>query len=184
MMQRNRPDRDLRRHLLEHGQHLRVLRQPEIALRRMKSAQLRPQFLRRQPRVLSHAEDRDRKRPVQVTHVLQHARPVPRPHPLCDRRDLIRTAGLCRAEVDDRREPRHRRVQVDEPAHRTAFQEPAPELMRLKALPDQVVVLRMQRHQNRLGYRVRNGVPEQVQLPPNTTPSRRHTQHLALSGHG
>jgi hypothetical protein len=180
MMHRNRPDRGLRRDLLAHRQQPRVLRQPHIALRRMERPQLRPQLLRGQPRILRHAKDRDRERQLQVPHVLQHARPVPRPHPLRDLRDLLRTARHRRAKVDDRRQPRHRRVQVDEPADRPPLHEPPPELMVLQPLPDQVVVLGVQRHQHRLRH-ARDRIPEQVQLPRDRTPSRRHGHHLAVA---
>jgi hypothetical protein len=50
MMHRNRPDRDLRSHLLAHRHQLWVLCQPDIALWRVESTQLRPQFLGRHSR--------------------------------------------------------------------------------------------------------------------------------------
>lgn len=41
-------------------------------------------------RIFGHVQDRNRKRALQIPHILQHAGPVSGPGPFGDRRDLLR----------------------------------------------------------------------------------------------
>src|SRR6266700_562811 len=89
-----------------------------------------------------------------------------------------RTVQLARLAAAHK--PRHRAVQVDEPAGRPAFQEPAAELMCLEPLPDQLVILRVQRHKHRLGVHPKIAIAEQVLLCGDV-PATHHVHHLARS---
>ncbi len=116
--------------------------------------------------VLADAADRQSEAARQVLEVVQDGVAVPGPGLLGDGGDPLGGIDDGRVEVDDRREAGDRGGQVHIPGHRPAGQEPAPELMAFQPLPDRVVVLGFDLHQDRLGRRLR-GVEQRVHRAPS-----------------
>jgi len=157
-----------------------------VALRRVESAQHADQVIGGESRILAHPGDRQREPRVQVLEVGQHRRAVAGAALLGDQGDPDGGVHDRRVEVDHRRQGGHRGGEVDEPDGGVAGRIASAELMPFEALPDQLVVLRVERHQHTLDREITFRGAEQIglhpQLPASRSPRRRRGPARQRSG--